>query len=227
MLWDIDYTLLHVGSMSADVFAEAFRAATGTPVNQLADLPGKTDLAIITETLRLNGKAASDGLVGAFAAALEAGFRARRDGMRAGGQLLPGAAEALCALAERVDVIQSVLTGNMRPIAEMKLAAFGLGRYVDLAAGAYGMDATARPELAEVARARAAALYGEPFGAASVVLIGDTPHDVAAALETGSRIVAVASGASSEAALRAAGAETVLPSLADTPAVLRAVLAGN
>lgn len=227
VLWDIDYTLLHVGSMSAQVFAEAFMNATGVPMERLADLPGKTDLAIITETLRLNNQAAGHALVRAFASALEAGFRARLDGMRAGGHLFPGAAEVLRALAGHPDVIQSVLTGNMRPIAEMKLAAFGLDRYVELGSGAYGMDAATRPELVDVARGRAAVLHGEPVRAASTVLIGDTPHDVAAALESGARIVAVTSGSSDETALRAAGAETVLTGLADTAGVLRAILAGR
>jgi phosphoglycolate phosphatase-like HAD superfamily hydrolase len=101
VLWDIDYTLLQVGGMSSEVFAEAFRNATGLAMERLADLPGKTDRAIITETLELHGKAASSDLVDAFADALADGFRAREGMIRASGQLLPGAAEALQALAER------------------------------------------------------------------------------------------------------------------------------
>jgi len=226
VLWDIDYTLLHVGGLTSEVYAEAFRSATGHPLERLADLVGKTDRAIITETLELHGMPAESGLVCALADAVAAGFRARQDVIRTRGQLLPGAADALRALAERPDVIQSVLTGNMRPIAEMKLAAFGVGRYVDFGSGAYGMDGTSRSALVQVARARAAELHGEPSGRESTVLIGDTPHDVAAALGAGARIVAVTTGSSDEAALRAAGATTVLAGLADTAEVLRAVLEG-
>lgn len=226
MLWDIDYTLLHVGGLSGEVYAEAFRSATGIPLRKLADLAGKTDCAIITETLELHGQPADSELVAAFADALAAGFRARQDEIRAQGQLFPGAAEALRAIAERPDAVQSVLTGNMRPIAEMKLGAFGVGRYVDLGAGAYGMDGTSRAALVQVARGRAAELHGEPFDGASAVLIGDTPHDVAAALEAGARIIAVTTGSSDETALRAAGATIVLGGLADTAAVLRAILEG-
>lgn len=224
MLWDIDYTLLHVGGMSSEVFAEAFSSATGRAMDRLADLPGKTDRAIITETLELNGETATSALVDRFAGALADGFGARAGAIRATGHLFPGAAEALRTLAGRPDVVQSVLTGNMRSIAETKLTAFDVGRYVDFAAGAYGMDGTSRASLVRVARTRATALYGEPFSGAATVLIGDTPHDVAAALEARAKIIAVASGFSDEAALRAAGADTVLRGLADTPEVLRAIL---
>jgi phosphoglycolate phosphatase-like HAD superfamily hydrolase len=143
VLWDIDYTLLHVGGMSSEVFAEAFSSATGRAMDRLADLPGKTDRAIITETLELNGETATSALVDRFADALADGFGARAGAIRATGHLFPGAAEALRALAGRPDIVQSVLTGNMRSIAEIKLAAFDVGRYVDFAAGAYGMDGTA------------------------------------------------------------------------------------
>ena len=45
------------------------------------------------------------------------------DELRTRGQALPGAAEALHALSERSDVLQSVLTGNTRPSSEIKLRA--------------------------------------------------------------------------------------------------------
>ncbi len=53
-----------------------------------------------------------------------------------------------------------------------------------------------------------------------VVLVGDTPRDVEAALTSGAHIIAVATGVDSPAGLAAAGATVVLPDLADTPRVL-------
>jgi phosphoglycolate phosphatase-like HAD superfamily hydrolase len=53
-----------------------------------------------------------------------------------------------------------------------------------------------------------------------VVLIGDTPRDVDAALKSGSGIVAVASGVHNANELRQAGASFVLPDLSDVPALL-------
>ncbi len=58
---------------------------------------------------------------------------------------------------------------------------------------------------------------------ADVVVIGDTPHDVACAHNNGARAVAVATGPFSEAALVETGAEVVLPDLADTQGVLAAL----
>jgi len=61
------------------------------------------------------------------------------------------------------------------------------------------------------------------FAGRSTVVIGDTPLDVEAALVSGAVSVAVATGQFSEADLRAAGADVVLPDLTD-PRPLLAVL---
>ena len=80
-----------------------------------------------------------------------------------------------------------------------------------------------RAELVTVARHAAGQVYGADFSGASTVLVGDTPLDVEAALATGARAVAVATGSYSAAELAAAGAHVVLPDLTDTARVLAAV----
>ena len=122
-------------------------------------------------------------------------------------------------------MVQSVLTGNVRPMAEMKLGALGLDGHLDLEAGAYGESHEVRAELVHMARDNAARRYGTDFSGPATVLVGDTPLDVAAALETGARAVAVATGGTTAAALAESGAHAVLPDLTDTPAVLAAILA--
>jgi phosphoglycolate phosphatase-like HAD superfamily hydrolase len=52
-------------------------------------------------------------------------------------------------------------------------------------------------------------------------IVGDTPLDVACARDAGVGCLAVATGGFSVDALRAAGATTVLESLADTTVVIR------
>jgi phosphoglycolate phosphatase-like HAD superfamily hydrolase len=121
-------------------------------------------------------------------------------------------------------VVQSLLTGNIRPMAEIKLAAAGLTRHLDLEVGSYGDLHEIRAELVAPARAAAAAAYGQDFGGTATVLIGDTPLDVAAALATGARAVGVATGHFSTADLAAAGAHAVLPDLTGTAAVVSAIL---
>jgi phosphoglycolate phosphatase-like HAD superfamily hydrolase len=149
---------------------------------------------------------------------LQATFAAR-------GHALPGAEAALKAVAllGPGSAVQSALTGNVRPIAEAKLAAFGLDGYLDLGVGAYGEEHEVRAELVGLARSRASAAYGREFGGPATVLVGDTPLDVAAAAGTGARSVAVATGGSTVAELAAAGADAVLPDLTDTAAVLTAL----
>ena len=132
---------------------------------------------------------------------------------------------AIAALAA-AGIRQSVLTGNIGPLAALKLRAAGLGDHLDLDVGAYGDAHEVRAELVSVARRAARQAYGTDFEGWSTVLVGDTPLDVAAALATGARAVAVATGSYSAAELAAAGAHAVLPDLADTESVL-AVIKGS
>jgi phosphoglycolate phosphatase-like HAD superfamily hydrolase len=115
--------------------------------------------------------------------------------------------------------VSSVLTGNIAANARVKLSAFGLDSLLDLSVGAYGSDAIERRDLVAVARERIHQLRGLPI-AVPLVLVGDTPRDVQAALTTGSRVVAVASGIHSHEELAAAGASVVLPDLSDTAGLL-------
>ncbi|GAA1576656.1 haloacid dehalogenase-like hydrolase [Actinomadura kijaniata] len=224
VLWDIDHTLLSIAGLSGEIYAAAFREVVGWPLERVAVMAGRTDRAITAETLRLHGVDPDEELVVRFTDALGRGFAERRHEIASRGRALPGARAGLEALASRPDVVQSLLTGNMESIARCKLAAFGLDGLVDFGVGAYGMDGVERPPLVRLARERAEAKYGEPFGPGSTVLVGDTPLDVAAGHQGGARVVAVATGASDEAALRDAGAELVLADLRDTDAVVRAVL---
>ncbi|MGH3391748.1 MAG: HAD family hydrolase [Actinomadura sp.] len=224
VLWDIDHTLISARGLSGEIYREVFHRLTGRQAQHVADMHGNTDRAIITETLTRHDITPTPELLAAFGDALAEEFTARHGELRTRGQELPGARAALGALADRTDVIQSVLTGNMRQIAISKLTAFDLHTFVDLEVGAYGFDDTHRPPLVRLARERVARKYGETFDAATTVLVGDTPRDVEAGHRGGARVVAVATGISDEAALRSAGAELVLPDLSDTGAVLRAVL---
>lgn len=225
VLWDVDQTLVDVGSLSRGAFEVAFLEVTGRPLLQLAELAGRTDRAIITETLALHGISASESILSAFGDALSEAFSEREDRVRECGRVLPGAEAALTRLVGRTDVVQSVLTGNMRSIAVGKLTALDLAGFVDLDVGAFGLDDSDRPGLVRLARTRANEKYRSRLDEKSTVLIGDTPHDVTAGREGGARVVAIASGGSDVETLAKAGADAVLPDLTDTDAVIRAVLA--
>jgi phosphoglycolate phosphatase-like HAD superfamily hydrolase len=125
-------------------------------------------------------------------------------------------------------VRQSVLTGNVRQLAEVKLAALELLHGLDLCIGAYGDDHEVRAELVHVARRRARAVHGRlpgDFAGPATVVVGDTPLDIEAALAAGARAIGVATGRHPAADLAAAGAHAVLPDLTDTQLVLETLLA--
>jgi phosphoglycolate phosphatase len=238
VLWDVDGTLLNAGGVGADLYSFVFSQLFGRALEVTAPMAGRTDRAIILETLMLAGVPEPRRYVDPFIAGLAAQAPAVRAAVALRGRALPGAADALAALASG-RVHQSVLTGNVRVLAEVKLAALGLRDPLDLCIGAYGDDHEDRVELVHVARRRAAAVHGRlgtlgagatgfgfgfGFAGPSTVVVGDTPLDIAAARGAGARSVGVATGPSSAAELRAAGADVVLSDLSDTRLVLEALL---
>jgi phosphoglycolate phosphatase len=262
VLWDVDGTLLNAGGVGTDLFNVVFLQLFGRTLEAYAPMAGRTDRAIILQTLEMAGVPEPRRYVDPFIAGLTAHAPSVREAVTIRGRALPGAAEALAALAsasspgpgsgsdgngsgagardrrdgrddrdDRDDrdrrVHQSVLTGNIRPVAEVKLSAVGLREALDLCIGAYGDDHEVRTELVQVARRRACAVHGtspDDFDGAATVLVGDTPLDIEAALAAGARAIGVATGPVQAADLLAAGAHAVLPDLTDTQAVLRALL---
>jgi phosphoglycolate phosphatase len=227
VLWDIDHTLIESGNVGRQVYAEAFAKVTGHELSKMPELAGRTEPVIFRNALRVNGIEASEDLYEQFAAEQAQGYIDHLDELHRQGRALPGAREALAALAERDDVTQSVLTGNTRPAAEIKLRAFGLDRYLDLDIGAYGTDDDTRANLVAIARQRAEEAHAQDYEDGQTILIGDTSNDVAAALASGARIIAVATGNETAADLAAAGADTVLDDLTYTSAVIAAILGTN
>lgn len=130
----------------------------------------------------------------------------------------PGVRELLDALSRRQDVFLALLTGNYEQGARIKLEHFGLSHY--FSCGAFGDDSVSRPALVPVAVARARAAGCPAVAPPDVVIVGDTPLDVACAIDAGVRCVAVATGGYDRDALRQAGARTVFGTFADTDAVV-------
>ena len=228
VLWNIDLTLVDVGPVTREASAEAFAAATGRRLVHLARVAGRTDSEAFFEALALNAPDlpdtdATQGLLSRYLEELARSFAARRDKLTAKGRILPGAREALAALAGQPDLVQSVLTGTIKANAVMKLQAFGIEGFLDTSIGGYGSEVYPKGTLLRVARDRARERYGVTFGEDATAYIGDSPRDVEAARVGGARAIAVASGRATVAELTAAGPDAVLAGLSDTEAVLRAV----
>jgi phosphoglycolate phosphatase len=229
VLWNIDLTLLDVGRVSRDAYADAFRRVTGRPLVSLPQLAGRSDSEIFFESLALNDvqvgehEAADAEMLARYCWELEAAFASRQDQMRQAGKLLPGARAAVTATAELPGVVQSVLTGTIRPNAAAKLTNFGLDRFFDLEIGGYGSDAYPRGSLLMMSRSRAAEKYGATVGPEATVYIADACRDVEAAAIGGAHCIAVATGRDTAAELREAGPAAVLADLSDTEYVISVI----
>lgn len=185
-------------------------------------MAGRTDRAIIIDTLALHGISEPQAKLNEFYAALAAAADELRGKIRTVGHRLAGAGKAIEYLAHD-DVVQSVVTGNIKSIAVIKLETFNLAKRIDFDVGGYGSDDGARAVLVRLARERAEHKYGIAFPGKHVVVIGDTPHDMLAAYETGAHAIGVATGSSTMADLAAAKADVVIPDLSDTEAFAQAV----
>jgi phosphoglycolate phosphatase len=209
-------------------YAEAFGVVAGRPLIQLPQMAGRSESEIFFDALAMSGvdvrtDEAAERLLEPFSAELAAVLAARRDEMVSQGRLMPGAAEALAAVAKLDGVVQSVLTGNSKPNAMLKLRAFGLDGYLDCDIGGYCSEAYPKGTLLRVARQRAADKYGVTFGEQATVYVADSPRDVDAAKIGGARSLAVAGGRASAAELREAGPDAVLPDLTDTAGLVNLI----
>jgi phosphoglycolate phosphatase len=230
VLWDVDYTLVATDGVGRYLYEVVLAELYGLDLpGQLASMAGRTDSSIALEVLTAAGVQEPEGELSRFQDLLA--FRAPEldDMLREQGRVLPGAAEAIAALAGLASiggqpVIQSLLTGNIPALARVKLGALGLIEHLDLGIGAYGDVSQFRADLVPVARQNAARRYGADFSGSATILIGDTPNDIEAAATTGARSIGVATGSFTMQQLTDAGAEVVLPDLSDSALVVSAVL---
>ncbi|WP_019629193.1 HAD family hydrolase [Actinomadura atramentaria] len=223
VLWNIDHTLVDVGRVTREAYADAFRATTGRPLVRLAPTAGRTESEIIFETLAFNDIVTTDDHLPAFMDALARAYAARRRDLLAHGRVLAGAREALDALGREPGTLQSVLTGSIEPVARLKVSELGLANRLDLDTGGYETGVYSKAALLEIARTRANEKYGTRFGESATVFVADSVRDVQAAGIARSPVVAVATGAATQAELRAAGADAVLPTLAETGPLISAI----
>lgn len=107
--------------------------------------------------------------------------------------VVPGIPELLAWLDGRDDARLALLTGNYEPVARLKLARAGIGKWFPSGQGAFGSDSEDRAALPPIARHRAAR-NGAAFPRSHTIVIGDTPRDIACARADEVRCVAVATG---------------------------------
>jgi len=226
VLWDVDHTLVDSGGVGSRLYHLVFRDLFGRDLPGIPPVAGRTERAIIPDMLALAGIPKPRQHVDEFIARMVAIAPALGELTAARGRAMPGVAAALAAVAAHpaLTAVQSVLTGNLRAMAEVKLGAFKLTEHLDLDIGAYGDVSDDRADLVQIARSQAGRAYDHDFAGEATVLVGDTPLDMAAALASGARAIGVATGVPTAGELTVAGAHTVLPDLTNTAAVVETIV---
>ena len=224
ILFDIDQTLLYSGGAGSLAMRKAFHQLHGIDdaFGQI-EFSGLTDWAILKRGMQqhdvLDDHQPFADHITRFQ---QAYFPLVQPMLREveGGHLKPGVVELLDALAERPDVRLGLATGNFREAALIKLRHFGLDGY--LSEGGFGDDAEDRGELVGIAIQRIA--NGAAPAPTDVWVIGDTPRDISAARANNARSLGVATGTTTTAELRDAGATITMPDLSDPGAVMSGLL---
>ena len=225
VLFDIDGTLLTGDGSARRAFEGSLTHVFGATPDPRVRYDGKTDPQIARELLRLAGH--DDAAIDERLPAVIDGYLARlRAEVSTGArhfEALPGVESLLDALEPRDDVVLGLLTGNVADGAAVKLACAGLeiGRF---RVNAFGSDHEHRPELPRVAQRRAHEMLGHAFDGEAIVVVGDTPADIACARSVNARTLAVATGRYSVDELAEHAPTACFTDLRDTDAVLAALL---
>jgi phosphoglycolate phosphatase len=197
LLFDIDGTLMRGAHVEhREALHTGIRRVYGIADPERFAVPaaGRTDLEIAREMLLLGGVSAGTiarGLDDLRVACTEEYARLVPDDMS--DRVAPGVPRMLETLSAREDVLLSLVTGNLEPIARIKLHAGRIGRWFPTGQGGFGSDHEDRTQLPAIARARAGDGC-EAFPRERTLVIGDTPLDIACARADGVRAIAVAGG---------------------------------
>ncbi|MEM0968583.1 MAG: HAD family hydrolase [Verrucomicrobiota bacterium] len=214
LLFDIDGTLLDSGGLGLisleEGMIDAFQLEGRRQEMPVLDLAGATDASVMRQLFAAFGVEDHAEHREKFLRSYEARLRHHLTASHERVTCLPGVRPLLHYLGTRTEHLLALLTGNAERGAQAKLAAIGMESYFEF--GAYGTDRETRDELGWVAleRARERGWKGDPD---DMVIIGDTPKDVACARAVGARVLAVATGSFSVSELEEAGADHVVRSL--------------
>ena len=225
VLFDIDGTLVLTGGAGVRAMNRACEEVIGPFALDALEgvaVAGRTDWIILHDTLRKIDRDLDETL---FAALRDSYVRNLREEIQQPGRgvkaVMPGIRELLDALQIRSDVFLGLLTGNFKEGARIKLEHFDLWRH--FRCGAFGDDAADRNALVPFALDRARQCGLSEVAPDDIIVIGDTPHDVACALAVGAVPVAVATGSFSVDQLRESGAEIVFNDLRNRDEFFRVI----
>ena len=218
LLFDIDGTLLlRAAGPHAQALISSMETVYG--VSNLhaggMELAGRTDPEIARRFLLLaevDDKAVDDGFDEMKRTAVEEFAHICPDDLS--DRVNPGMPAVLDELAAAHQM--SLVTGNLEPIAHLKLNRAGIGHHFEHGQGGFGSDHEDRTLLPAIARKRAGDHPRE-----DTVVIGDTPRDIACARADGVKVIAIATGPYAAAELE--DADVVITRAEELPAAIAAL----
>lgn len=221
VLFDIDGTLLRSDGAGRVAMEQAGLDLIGRQfVLDGIEFGGKLDRNIWREVCARNGLDDPE----RWQARFRAVYLERFEALFATGErtvtAMPGTHELLDVLGRRDDVAVGILSGNYPESGARKLVAAGMAPE-QFGVGAWGCDADRREDLLPVALERCAARHGWRPSVERVVVLGDTPADVAVARAHGARCLAVLTGWAEREALIAAGPDRLVDDVSDTADIVR------
>lgn len=213
ILFDIDGTLIESGGASDRAWRRAFAELQGVEV-EISKVTGKgvPDPAVGRQAFEavIGREPTDEEMVALMAKRLE--YLPEEVEGSEGYRVMPGTERLLDGLIE-AGVLLGLVTGNVEPAAQIKLARADLNRY--FAFGGYGSDSEDRGELTRRSLERGGAALGSPLDPARCFSVGDTPRDVEAGHFAGIRVTGVATGKFSVDQLREAGADAAISTFED------------
>ena len=198
LLWDIDGTLMRSVRNGAykDYTIPVLEEIFGTS-GRLAEMQvsGMTDLQIVYEALSHEGFTQQD--IFAQVQVLTSRLTEEAKKITMNGtkffEVLPGVRETLEAVSQHPRYQSALVTGNIEPMAQLKMQLMGLDKYFTLP-GAFGDESHNRRDLPALAAERIRKYLQIDLPPEHFIVIGDTPNDIDCARHFGARAVAVGTG---------------------------------